>query len=755
MQPIVLWRPKAQASAEDATVLESVLSPQDLGVAPYSIGSQRVHRRVPSLGWFCLTRMTAFPDEFGHALGTTRLSHHPERILQEVFPSYKPGSPLALSQVDPRLWALLVQLYPSSLPTIFDSYPIPLSDPHLPLLQRIPSTTEFALVTVLDLTYQQQLTDDTVVYLRQLRTLAALDISETSISVYGVKVLSRSLESPLRILSLRDCWKIDDEVLPSLMQFPLLSVIDLRGTQCTPRATAKGASGFSPATDPSLYHPTPIHAALQSLSEAPNVHSSAHVFYLHVNALHHPAPLRSRKPSRPQPASAGSTILGSRRKPGCEMCGGSSKVPGEGHEMGCTLYRPPCEVCDGRGCEYCPCRTCGGWGCGDCGHDPWADYETEGGCDCRRCRTHHVDENDFGEDPDIELDASPPNPVFHPHPPGSTSDASLLSQQPTPSAPTHANTSSFYQPLPLPINILPAPSTRPHSGDARLMLFRSPAAWNYASTSNSTKTSRDRKATRSRENPDTQTVPVERRSEKAREAMKSLQAMASNFKRRKITQAAFPPPPPTTTTTINATTTTTKSLDMRPVSTRNPFRRPPAVETGTSTSLPEPSTSLPKPSTSLPKPTTSLPKPTTSLLKPTTSLPKPTTSLPKPTNLEPPPPPPPRLASASTSLKRISTLPVPELSAEVRKRMRDENARAEAEADSQRPKAKARPRPSSGGVGSSGVPGSKTQTTLSAMLSSAPSSSRPKSSGNSTSTAKKSRPNKTQFDWEGWGGRPK
>ncbi|OBZ75852.1 hypothetical protein A0H81_04367 [Grifola frondosa] len=68
---------------------------------------------------------------------------------------------------------------------------------------------------------------------------------------------------------------VEDAIFDCLAIFPLLSVVDLRGTRCLPyRCTY--ANLFHPCADSELYHPTP--SALPSkgspLSPSNQIHSS-------------------------------------------------------------------------------------------------------------------------------------------------------------------------------------------------------------------------------------------------------------------------------------------------------------------------------------------------------------------------------------------------------------------------------------------------------------------------------------------------
>ncbi|RDB21376.1 hypothetical protein Hypma_011592 [Hypsizygus marmoreus] len=239
--------------------------------------------RVPSLSWFCLQRLAEVPDQV-HLLGV-RLHYDEQR---DVLDGEDDGP------MDPRFWATLVQVY-DNLPPRFNSLTVPLSDAHVPLLQRIPSTPQFSLLTLLDLPACPHLTDDTISALSQLHSLTALDASGTVLSPYGIKVLSSTLlwvdDGPvrrgpwgLRILRLRYCTKIDNKVFPHLSKFPLLSVIDLQGTGCAPNSSIP----FRPSSNPILYHPSPLSTALSVLSSStPNLNSSQNTYSLIINTLNH------------------------------------------------------------------------------------------------------------------------------------------------------------------------------------------------------------------------------------------------------------------------------------------------------------------------------------------------------------------------------------------------------------------------------------------------------------------------------------
>ncbi|KAF7792989.1 hypothetical protein EIP86_004094 [Pleurotus ostreatoroseus] len=262
-------------------------------------------------------------------MGSTQLLYEPPEtpgdrdLLRELIPDY-PSSPdkkgherfTFLETVDPRLWAVLIQVY-AGLPETLRTYDLPLADRHLPLLQQIPSTSDFSLVTIVELRACPDLNDQSIIRLRDLHSLGALDISETKVTSWGIKSFAktmvkndsyassdiRHLAGPwkLRILSLHSCKQIDDGVFEGLRRFPLLSVIDLRGTRCTPSSN-KGSS-FASSTDRKLFYPTPLQSSLDTLYETfhishrqrnydasqprPQLFSHDPTFYLHVQTQYY------------------------------------------------------------------------------------------------------------------------------------------------------------------------------------------------------------------------------------------------------------------------------------------------------------------------------------------------------------------------------------------------------------------------------------------------------------------------------------
>ncbi|EMD38543.1 hypothetical protein CERSUDRAFT_123138 [Gelatoporia subvermispora B] len=315
-KPILLWRPKPTATSDDAcTAILKYTLPAPPPSPPYEAASLQHDSRlryVPPLAYFCIRRLLQFPDQV-HVIGPARIRYRPSDspqaydLLRALIPSYSRttnGVRLNLAEVDPRLWALIVQLY-SNLPEELRVYTIPLSDPHVPLLQQIPQTPDFALVTVLELPSCSELNDETIVELRFLHNLCALDASRTTLSALGLRRLSKTLAfadsetaAPeivpvertrigpwgLRILRLRDCFYMrGDGLISTLMMFPLLSAVDLRGTPFLVHSTGH----FGVAEGPELYHPTPLTESLSYLSRmAPSaIFSHREPFILKINSL--------------------------------------------------------------------------------------------------------------------------------------------------------------------------------------------------------------------------------------------------------------------------------------------------------------------------------------------------------------------------------------------------------------------------------------------------------------------------------------
>ncbi|KAI6039062.1 hypothetical protein EDC04DRAFT_2868175 [Pisolithus marmoratus] len=209
--PIVLWNAHGRATT---VVDDAGIAIKNLRAPPARHVLDRVHctGTVPPLALFCIVALAPYTDQL-HALDASRVPYR-DLLLPEV-------------RNDPRIWVTLAQVM-HPLPARSHDLDLSLSDAHLPLLQQIPSTPSFTLITLLSLPRCTHVSDDTVSELRRLNTLIALDLRATHLTTYGVTVLSRGLKvGPwgLRILSLHGCTKVTDAVLPVLKTFPLLSVI--------------------------------------------------------------------------------------------------------------------------------------------------------------------------------------------------------------------------------------------------------------------------------------------------------------------------------------------------------------------------------------------------------------------------------------------------------------------------------------------------------------------------------------------------
>lgn len=253
---IILWQSERTLSTDDAglTILSSVSPPQDyFQPGPYydedvDVASFKPLYHVPSLSYFCIKLLVKTPEQI-YNYGPARPYRSPEfpggsDILQSI-PRTLQGS-INLSKVDPRLWAVIVQVY-SDLPSDLHIYRTALADKYIPSLQRIPTTEHFSLLTVLELPRCSHLNDDTIVHLTVLHTLCVLDASNTPLSAQGIRRLSGTLRwgddgvdianqrrGPwqLRILSLRNCKQVTDNVYQCLESFLLLAVVgELRSSR--------------------------------------------------------------------------------------------------------------------------------------------------------------------------------------------------------------------------------------------------------------------------------------------------------------------------------------------------------------------------------------------------------------------------------------------------------------------------------------------------------------------------------------------
>lgn len=251
-QPIVLWNAEGRTNhAFDdagASIYKTVLAPP-VPLASYTEPTNNL-RTVPPLAYFCIRAFTPYPEQLhnlqrpiSYCKEVVRALVPPKVIKREVIFARKHGvdsdghhDTFDVQSVDPRLWATLAQVM-HPLPAELLDYELPLSDLHLPLLQQVPSRDNFCFVTLLSLPGCNEVCDETIHVLRRLNTLAALDLRGTRIGFYGLTVLSRSLSWScdelatrtgcwgLRILRLHSCTNIENEALPILSKFPLLSSI--------------------------------------------------------------------------------------------------------------------------------------------------------------------------------------------------------------------------------------------------------------------------------------------------------------------------------------------------------------------------------------------------------------------------------------------------------------------------------------------------------------------------------------------------
>ncbi|KZP11996.1 hypothetical protein FIBSPDRAFT_755766 [Athelia psychrophila] len=251
MPPIILSNgPKRSATSDEAgtTIIKYTMPAAPVSFhAPYELANTAGMINtscVPSLVSYAVKALFVYPEQI-HVLGSQRLQYRASSsllrdVLRDLIPWYDPEDPdFCLKEVDPRLWATLAQSF-SGLPDSFRTYHIPLDDQYLPLLQQIPSTEHFSLVTILELPDCAAVTDDTMLNLKQLSSLCALDISGTAVTTHGIQNLARTLvwndlddtdvtdkRGPwaLRILDVRKCKSIDNDIFACAEQFILLTVL--------------------------------------------------------------------------------------------------------------------------------------------------------------------------------------------------------------------------------------------------------------------------------------------------------------------------------------------------------------------------------------------------------------------------------------------------------------------------------------------------------------------------------------------------
>lgn len=250
-KPIILWQSKHTLSTDDAglTILSAVSPPNAyFQPGPYyhqdiSVPTLPHVPRLPPLSYFCIKRLIDTP-ELIYLYSEPRPYRFPASpsdtdILQALIPR-NPQGHFDLDKVDPRLWAVIVQVY-SDLPHRLRIYRTALSDKYTPLLQHIPATEHFSLLTVLELPGCSHLNDDTIIHLTLLHTLCALDASSSALSAQGIRRLSGTLKwdedggvdianqrrGPwqLRILSLRNCKRVTNAVYQYLGPFMLLAAV--------------------------------------------------------------------------------------------------------------------------------------------------------------------------------------------------------------------------------------------------------------------------------------------------------------------------------------------------------------------------------------------------------------------------------------------------------------------------------------------------------------------------------------------------
>ncbi|CAE6418685.1 unnamed protein product [Rhizoctonia solani] len=149
-----------------------------------------------------------------------------------------------ISLLDPATWAFLIRLY-NGLPEHYSRYKLALNDPYLPMLSAIPSTANFSIITVLDLSGCDDLHDSNISQLKILTSLCVLDTSCTHLTDQAVRNLMSTLllqePGPLRLQSwsLRNCADVTNRSIESLGYFPMLCLLDLRGTKVEPHRSMR------------------------------------------------------------------------------------------------------------------------------------------------------------------------------------------------------------------------------------------------------------------------------------------------------------------------------------------------------------------------------------------------------------------------------------------------------------------------------------------------------------------------------------
>ena len=316
-KPIVLLPVRARQAADDDHSTRRIPNPAPLGLyeGVHCAGASVRKESIPPLAYFCIRSLAHYADQVS-SLGSHRIRCQPE-VLRALSPSTfcdrVNAATRCLCKLDPRIWSIIAQIY-SDLPEGLRNYYIPLGDRHLPLLQAIPPTSSFALITVLDLT--NRISDETSHALKSLHRLCALDISDSSISHLGIRhfapTATTKLPDPrcgtwgLRILRLCNCPKITDQVVDAVSNFPLLALlgsyhswsrhqitdagVDLRRTSCTPDLDS-GAFQRSKKSQHNLFQCSLQDAIrqLRDLDSCNTLFSHPVPFVLHINTEFHPS----------------------------------------------------------------------------------------------------------------------------------------------------------------------------------------------------------------------------------------------------------------------------------------------------------------------------------------------------------------------------------------------------------------------------------------------------------------------------------
>ena len=208
-------------------------------------------------------------------------------------------------QIDPRLWAVLVQIFDGLPEELRASLEADLADPRIEVVLRVRTTPSFELLTVVELPGCKHLTDDAVAKLfRGMHSLAAIDASDTTLSAYAIQSLACALDDErgpwkLSVLFLRNCKSVTNDIYAHLTAFPLLSVVDLSATLCSFDRNAP----FKLSTEDALFHPTPILTILFS------VHNGSKFSALHISSFSRPTPPPPPKSSTAARASQDSFVV--------------------------------------------------------------------------------------------------------------------------------------------------------------------------------------------------------------------------------------------------------------------------------------------------------------------------------------------------------------------------------------------------------------------------------------------------------------